>query len=116
MKLLLKAVGYIIILALAIYWSKGNLKLAFQVSVSVIGSIAFIYATIGMYENLKSVRFHFRYISKDLWIRLGIIYLLVWGAFILTLPCGILLWECITLPMILIILFIYDRITSFFRN
>lgn len=116
MKLLLEAVGYTIILALAIYWSRGNLKLAFQVSVSVIGSIAFIYATIGMYEKIKNVKFNFRFIPKNSWIRIGTIYLCIWGAFILILPYGILLWECITLPMILMVLLIYDRTTNFFRK
>ena len=116
MKLFLETIGYTLFLTLVLRCTGGNLIRAFQASVFFVGSIAFIYYTIGVYEYLKSIGFYFKDTSKEFWIRMGIVYLLIEGAFLLILPFELILWACITLPMVLIILFIYDRITTFFKG
>lgn len=116
MKRFLETIGYTVIMTLAIYWSRGNLKLAFQVSVTVMGIIVFVYSTIGVYENLKNVEFKFSCISKQVWIKLGVIYLCVWSSFILILSEGMILVPCVQIPLILIGLLIYDRIGHIFKK
>lgn len=116
MKQFLEIIGYTVILALAIYWAKGNLKLAFQVSVTIMGIIVFVYSTIGVYGNLKDVGFKFCCISKKVWIKLGVIYLCVWCSFLLILSGGMILVPCVQIPLILIGLLIYDRIANIFKK
>ena len=116
MKLFLEIIGYTIILILALYWYGKDLDMAVEVSTTLIGCIVFIYSTIGMYENLKNVGFRFRDISKKSWIRLGIIYICVWSIFILILSDTLFLVPCIQIPLILIVLLIYDRISNIFKK
>ena len=116
MKLFLEIIGYTIILILALYWYGKDLDMAVEVSTTLIGCIVFIYSTIGLYENLKNVGFRFRDISKKSWIRLGIIYICVWSTFILILSDTLFLVPCIQIPLILIVLLIYDRISNIFKK
>lgn len=116
MKLFLEIIGYTIIMVLAIYWYGGYWDMAIEISTIIMGCIVFIYSTIGMYENLKNVGFRIRLIPKKSWIRLGGIYICVWGAFILILSDTLFLFPCIQIPLILTFLLIYDRITNIFRK
>ena len=114
MKLFLEIIGYTIILILTLYWYYGkDLDMAVEISTTIMGCIVFIYSTIGIYEKIKNEGFRIRNIPKKSWIRLVVIYICIWSAFILILSDSLFLVPCILIPLILIFLLICDRIGRF---
>lgn len=104
-----------LLLTIGLYLGRGHLKFSFQVSVLMTGSIALIYYLIGLYGDLKSKQYHFRYLPKDVWFRLGWICLYVYGTFVIFLPWDLLLLGIFFPPILLIVLLIIDVIGNIFR-
>lgn len=111
----IKLILYVLLETAAIYWAYDDLKFAFIASILVVGALHYITNVVIIYNVLKDKRFRFRWVPKKEWIKLAKISVSVWGFFILVLPNIILLYALITIPLILIILLIYDIITDIFR-
>ena len=116
MKVLIKIGCYTVILVLTLYWYGNDWKMAVEISTLIMGNIALIYSTIGIYGYLKKVRFKIQYVSRYSWLKLSFIYIFVYGTFILILSNGLFLFSCIFIPLCLIILLIYDSISDILKK
>ena len=101
---------------LLMYFSEGDAEFALQSAIIIIGEVFVIYSFIGVYQNLKSLNFRFCYVHRNYWISWVLELVTIALLFYFLLPYSWILLVCIINPMILIILLIYDRITTFFKG
>lgn len=115
LNIVIRLILYVLLLTAAVYWAYDDLNFAFTYSILVAGAVYYINYVAIIYDVLKNKGYRFRWVPKKEWIKFAIISVSVWGIYILVLPYGLLLYALIAIPLILIVLLIYDIITDIFR-